>query len=162
MKKMYCLLLCLVLVGSFALSGASATAEDSLLCETTEVAAISPYVAVYLKEIEEEVTRQSFVSPDKNTVDQYVVRVLDDYYKKDVSLIEHLHKYTNDGKYLTGGRIERYVDWNEKALFETKEKIKKEEREIEFKNIVFTEEDVYREKVKIENSENGSSDDQTS
>lgn len=96
MKKCFSFLLCLILVISFALSGSIANAENSLTNEMPEGAATTPYVAVYLKELEKEVNLQSLSAPNQTVVDQYVVRVLDDYYKKDVALIDYLKKYTKD------------------------------------------------------------------
>ena len=57
--------------------------------------------------------------------------------------IETLHKYEKKDEYLTGGRIIQYVDWV-KTSWNKMEEIRKENegKLIEFKNVVFTEEDV--------------------
>ena len=48
--------------------------------------------------------------------------------------VETQHIYKPKDEYFTTGRIQRYVDWNPTAIWESKEK--KEENEIEFKQVV--------------------------
>ena len=58
--------------------------------------------------------------------------------------IETLHIYKVDDKYLEGGRIERYINWNRKVPNYKLEEAKEEKyngKEIEFKKIIWTEYD---------------------
>ena len=57
--------------------------------------------------------------------------------------IETLHVYSQNDKYLTGGRIQFYVDWFKRVPYHQIESIKKENegKDIKFKNIIWTAKD---------------------
>ena len=56
--------------------------------------------------------------------------------------IETQHLYTKEDKYIEGGRIIQYVDWNKKSYSETQTTDKKKkERKIEYKKIIWMDKD---------------------
>ena len=62
--------------------------------------------------------------------------------------VETHHIYNENDKYLKGGRIQRYVDWNRKVPYHEMEKVKEEKfngKEIEFKRFIWTQTDTSNE-----------------
>ena len=60
--------------------------------------------------------------------------------------IETLYIYNKDDKYLTGGRIQQYINWNKFSFYNYEENKKlNKEKIIEFKKVVWTKEDTEKE-----------------